>query len=780
MAIAFVAAGTVVKTGGSSSPVSVPLPAGHASGHGLFLFTLTDDNTGTTSTPSGWVKLTELTAGATGGFLVYTRMEIFYRVDNGSLGANVSVSFSSAAWPTGDASVMCQTLAYSGTDTAVFVETWDFRSFTDTAAAQTHPQMTSTTNGDWLMSVRSAYSNAARTFTASGGTNSERIDDNFTNLHLAVYDSNSALSPGLQTQRTTTASGTCSGGGSVVSILLKPAPAAGSTTANPTTAEVTGAAFDPSVSITQPGWGLCTTDAPVYSFKVDWDGTGAYSGNVTPDTLSDISTNYGRDQERQLNPAAVGSAAFDLINVDRVYSPENAASPLFGELDPARRVKFQVDWNGITYPLFNGRIDDFDVKADRTDRTVSFTFLDGLSELQGTKLSTQVYTSQRTGYLISLILDAVGWTGPRDLDPGATVVPYWWEEGTDAFDAVAKLVRSEGPPSIAYAAPDGTFVFRDRHHRLLREQSTDVQAVFGAGMVGCASPVVTGFDYTKPFVYSNGWRDIINVASFDVAERSPDAFISDVWTSDTTLALSIGQSTVLDISASDPFRDAVVPVAGTDYTITGGGTALITLSRTQGQSVKITILAIGGSIVLSDLKLRARSIPVRRTVKVSQRDAASISSHGERAYPQDAPWANAQDAYAIANMVLLHYSVRRPTVQMRVVSENPAHLAQILQRALSDRIHIRNDELGLDADFFVEKITHTVRRINETGKPPVHAVVFGCEKDLERFANPFTFDLRGAGFDDGVFDPFKFDDADTVFIFDDPDSGRFNFGMFGT
>lgn len=780
MAIAFVASSTPQHLDGSLGTLNINLPAGHLNGHGLMMFVLTDDNTCATATPSGWSKLTELTAGTTSGFLVYTRMEIFYRVDNGSLGSSVPVTFSTAAWPTGQGSVLGWTIAYSGQDSFAFVETFDFRNFTDTTAAQLHPQMTSTTNGCWLLSVRAAYSNAARTFTASGGTNTERVDDNFNNVHLAVYDSNGALSPGLQTQRTTTASGTCSGGGSVVTLFLKPAPAAGSATANPAVAESTATAFNPSVTTSQNGWGLCTPAAPVYSFKVDWDGTGAFSGNVTPDTLSDISMNYGRDQERQLNPAAVGGAAFDLVNVDRTYSPENASGPLFGELDPARRVRFQVDWSGVTYPLFSGRIDDFNVKADRADRSVSFTFLDGLSELQGTNISTSVYTSQRTGYLIGLVLDEIGWTGPRDLDPGATVVPYWWEEGTDALEAVSKLVRSEGPPAIAYAAPDGTFVYRDRHHRLLRTESTDVQAVFGAGAVGCASPAVTGHDYTAPFVYSNGWRDIVNVVSFDVPERAPDAFLSDVWTSDTTVALSIGQSAVVDVSTSDPFRDAVIPVAGTDYTLTGAGTVSVTLSRTQGQSVKITLLAVGGSVVVSDLKLRARLIPVRRTVKVSQRDAASVTSHGERAYPKDAPWASAQDAYAIANMVLLHYSVRRPTVQMRVVSQDPEHLAQILQRALSDRIRIRNDELGLDADFFIEKVTHTVQRINQTNRPPVHAVVFGCEKDLERFANPFTFDLRGAGFDEGVFDPFKFDDPDTVFIFDDPDSGRFGFGIFGT
>jgi hypothetical protein len=272
----------------------------------------------------------------------------------------------------------------------------------------------------------------------------------------------------------------------------------------------------------------------------------------------------------------------------------------------------------------------------------------------------------------------------------------------------------------------------------------------------------------------------VNTVTFSVPARAPDAVLSDVWTSDAAFTLSIGQSTVIDAAASDPFTDAVTPELDTDYTVAGAGTVSVTLSRDSGQSAKITVLAIGGTVTVSGMKLRARAIPVLRTTKITQTDPASISAHGERSYPQDAPWVNAQDAAAVANMILLHYSNRRPTVGMRVVAQDPAHLAQILQRRLSDRIHIRNDELGLDADFFIEKIAHTVQRINRPGQPPVHAVVFGCEKELYRSVNPFTFDLRGAGFDEGVFDPFKSDDPDTVFIFDHPSNGRFDFGLFGT
>jgi len=63
----------------------------------------------------------------------------------------------------------------------------------------------------------------------------------------------------------------------------------------------------------------------------------------------------------------------------------------------------------------------------------------------------------------------------------------------------------------------------------------------------------------------------------------------------------------------------------------------------------------------------------------------------------------------------------------------------------------------------------------------VHAVVLSCEKGLvEAETNPFTFNKKGAGFDQGVFDPTGSDKPGNVFIFDDPQQGQFDFGQFGT
>src|SRR5690606_32639819 len=69
--------------------------------------------------------------------------------------------------------------------------------------------------------------------------------------------------------------------------------------------------------------------------------------------------------------------------------------------------------------------------------------------------------------------DPNGKTDPwRQLDVGATVIRWWWAEDEDAFDAISKIVASEGPPAMVYANEHGGIVFRSRHHRLLEPAGT--------------------------------------------------------------------------------------------------------------------------------------------------------------------------------------------------------------------------------------------------------------------------------------------------------------------
>ncbi|MDJ1137930.1 hypothetical protein [Streptomyces iconiensis] len=530
------------------------------------------------------------------------------------------------------------------------------------------------------------------------------------------------------------------------------------------------------------------TLADGYFVGVDWASSGAFDGehdDVTSQVLArnPVSFSYGRDQSRQLAPPAIGSLSFSVCNAERIYSPENPDSPLADDLSPASPIRVDVTLDDVVYPLMRGRVDDFEVHPDRTDRSVDITGLDDLSLLQ-TDISTEVYEARRTGFLIGVILDSVGWTAPRDLDLGATHVPWWWAEGKDAFTALTELLDSEGPPSIAYVAPDGTFTYRDRHHRLLRENSLIPQATFAARLVDCESPPVSGFSYLPPFEYSHGWRDIINDATFDIEERRPDE-PSVVWESDDTISLTIGQSTQVHIQTSDPVRDVLDLVPGTDIIYSGPGVITSTVSRRAGQAITVNLMAHGGPVTITRLQVRAQPIPVVRTVQVTAEDAVSIQQHRRRTYPESAPWAGQHDAYAIAQLLFAQYAQRRPTVQLHLVSADRDHLLQILTRGISDLITIKNGELGLDADFHIERVQHTLRRMRDgdpdCGAGPVHYAVLGCERYGQQYAaNPFTFDKVGAGFDDGVFDPIATDDPSRIFIFDHPVQGCFDVGVFAT
>lgn len=293
-------------------------------------------------------------------------------------------------------------------------------------------------------------------------------------------------------------------------------------------------------------------------------------------------------------------------------------------------------------------------------------------------------------------------------------------------------------------------------------------------------------DFIEPFDYSHGWRDIVNDVSFDIEERAPESEWVTVWESNETISLALGQSTQVQAKASDPFREALPVEPGADILFTGTGTVSTSISRRSGQSTTITITAIGAPVTITYLRVRALPVPTARTVKVAASDSVSIARHSLRSYPGDAPWANANDAFAIAQLLLAHYAQRRPTVSLRLVSSDPEHLMQILTRTISDLITIRHGELGLDADFHVESLQHTIARMpaaddDSDCEQRVHYAVLGCERTgLIIASNPFTFDVAGKGFDDGVFDPTAADNPETVFIFDHPVQGQFNTGQFGT
>lgn len=509
---------------------------------------------------------------------------------------------------------------------------------------------------------------------------------------------------------------------------------------------------------------------PTFSLAIDWAGDGDFTDpgdDITDRVLASggLNAQYGRDQARSLSPPAAGQAAWMISNLSGDYSPDRTDSPLAGDILPARAVWATVGLNGVTYTLFRGHLDQYQINVDHMNSTVSATALDGLADLKGVKVSTILYQGLRTGTAIGHLLDAVGWPADkRDLDPGGTFIRWWWMNNDDAWDMLTKLVSSEGPGAIIHAGPDGEIVFRDRHHRLLESASTTVQANLTDGADG-HEPAFSQISY------DHGWADIVNQVSFTVDELNPGPDVEEVWSSQDVYQIDPNQTLTIVAQTNDPI---VLFSVSPSYTAVGTVTASWTL--TNAQMVTLTFTAGASGAQISELVVSGRAVAKRRSYTIEASDAASIAKYGARSPTStiEVPWAGVHDAAAIADLIIAARAERLPTVQITILGvRNNARLVQQVGRDLSDRVHIVERVTGLDHDFFIEQIQH---RVTEGGNL---TTTFGMERAVKQATNVFRFDDPAHGFDNGVFGSAGLDDPETIFVFNDANRG-FDNGVFAS
>jgi hypothetical protein len=199
----------------------------------------------------------------------------------------------------------------------------------------------------------------------------------------------------------------------------------------------------------------------------------------------------------------------------------------------------------------------------------------------------------------------------------------------------------------------------------------------------------------------------------------------------------------------------------------------MSLSRTSGESAKIFITATTSAVV-QGLNLRAVPVPVVREYVVTVEDQTSINNHGIHSLESDLelPWANKYDAEAVGKTIIGLRAERLPLIAFRISNVNPERMLQILERDLSDRIHVVENETFTDHDFYIERIEQSIEEVGWN-----HSSLFGCERAREPVANVFKFGSAGPGFDSGRLGLQGFDDPEKVMILGD---GRLDQKVLGT
>jgi hypothetical protein len=456
---------------------------------------------------------------------------------------------------------------------------------------------------------------------------------------------------------------------------------------------------------------------------------------------------------------------------------------------PPATTTFNIDWVNLwampydaddTYRLFMGPLDDFGVDSSSAARTFSATALDGWtnsnsdsnSDTNNSDLSTTVYSGIRTGDAVAIVLEQAGWTGDTAIDPGATVIPWWWEEGTDPSEAINNLVKAEGPPAIAYVE-GGVFVFRDRHHRIRSAASRTSKGTFTQLLPGSVN--ATGRDYKiekGSFQYDHGLKSIVNSVNLSVDIRRAQP-VQQVYLSEDPIAMSTGQTRVIFAEPNDPVINLRGPSIDNGDLVADSGDFTADLDRFSGKKIAITITCLTSG-TLSSIQLRGCPVPVSRTVQVVATEPGSIGRYRKRVWPGEVPWCNQYDAKAVADRIVATGADYRPRITFSLVNFNDRYTSMMLGLRISDRITIINEEIGVAGDFFIERLEHQIERLQ------IHRVVVSCiAAEPAQPVTPFTFDTAGAGFNQGAFAVVGTDNPDTMFVFDNASQG-FGPGLFAT
>ena len=335
--------------------------------------------------------------------------------------------------------------------------------------------------------------------------------------------------------------------------------------------------------------------------------------------------------------------------------------------------------------------------------TVTGTVHAAASELSG---GIAMHNTNTIAYFDGAILVEGSTVFPgKILDAGQDTVPFAFWNKVKSRSALSDIEDSE----LSFVLINGTgeLVYEDRHHRYSATHQTS-QATFDDTMVDIA--------------YNYSARNIYNEVRATVTPWNLESEAT-LWTLEEIPGIPAGETLIwwgdAGVDGVPVFVDAwVTPASSTDYTANsqadGGGvdkTSDITIVTTKfANSIKLAITNDDPQAVFIT-SLKARGTYYSDLTKVSRKseDSTSQTAYQKRTLALDGKYlTDADKAQDFCDYGITRFKDPQAEVVITIVNKDATNLTQILAREISDRITAKNTELGLDSDFFINKMEHEV------------------------------------------------------------------------
>lgn len=486
-----------------------------------------------------------------------------------------------------------------------------------------------------------------------------------------------------------------------------------------------------------------------YILRVDWDGDGLFSPNeavfpytfpidfqenLTSDGIS-LEFTIGRDRASQLTGRSVaGRLTAVLRNHDGKYNSFQAASPIYGNILPKRKVQVQTG-GSFPYdfpfvfagdPLWTGFLESIEPQPKVSGQHEAILRAVGpLAVLKASKVRVIPQANRRTDLAIGDVLDAAGWpAADRSLETGKTTMTRWWASDIDALEAMREVEETEA--GFIRETKDGKVKFEDRQYRLSGARLTS-QATYSDVLASLLPIIQVSQDDPLPEIF-NIFRAVV--------KRQTVGGLATLWTlgesgassppiepgeTRTWTALYPIDSTALENFGVDAWT---TPVATTDYLANaaadGSGanlTASMVVAVTKALNSMDISITNNAAVTAYMTLLQARGTPLvaQGGTGVEEQVAASITKYGEREYPSPAPFIPTTNA-GRDHMRFLAVVYSEPIPALSILFDanvSPDTLAEALLRDVSDRVTVQSDfasDLGISGDFFVESVMHRIDR----------------------------------------------------------------------
>ncbi len=447
---------------------------------------------------------------------------------------------------------------------------------------------------------------------------------------------------------------------------------------------------------------------PLYCIEVSWDGTGNYDGAFDDITADVKELSWERGRESELRRADVGMLELRVNNDDGKYSPPLTTGDLYGNLKPKKPIRVRAFWGEVIYQ-YDGFLEDIRPHPHLDEQDAYISAKDGLDFLSRADISTALFKNQLTGYLVGKISDAAGWSATkRAIDTGQDTVPYGYWHDRKALRSLGDLEESE--LGFIYVNNEGKLVWEDREHRHTAPHNASL-ATFNDIMADIRYALTPKTIYNEIIAKITPWELQVESELWRLEEEPTiDDTESKTWWANF-----------------EYFADSIVtPAASTDYQAwTGAGgtgvdkTADIVIVTTKlAKAAKLVVTNnSGGTVYLYLLKVRGEPYDDKTIVTRKAEDAQSQTDYQKRTLTLDGKYlTDAEKGQDFCDYALIKYKEPQPEVDIILTNDKPASLfrddtklEQILKRRISDRITAQHTLLGLDEEFYIEKVFHTIK-----------------------------------------------------------------------